>query len=85
MEKEDIQIDVTEDTLTIRGEKKTDKEHKGKDGYKRREQSYGAFSRSFTLPSQVKPGEAKASYNNGVLKIRLPKVKETQVQRVAIE
>ena len=72
VEEKDIEIAVSGDTLTIKGEKKEDKEEKGEERY-RLERSYGAFRRSFSLPCEVDPGKAAATYKKGVLTITLPK------------
>jgi HSP20 family protein len=85
VDKKDIHVDLTEDRMTIRAEHKHETEHKGKDGHVRHEQSYGSFCRSFTLPAAVKADKAKASYKDGVLRLELPKVKETQTRRIEID
>lgn len=85
VDKKDIHVDLTEDRLTIRAERRHEAEHKGKDGRTRREQSYGSFCRSFTLPAAVKTDQAKASYKDGVLRLELPKVKETNIRRIEID
>ena len=72
--KEEISLSVSEDFLTIKGERKQAREEKGKDFY-RSECAYGSFQRSVTLPHRVKAQGAKAKYENGILEIRLPKVK----------
>ena len=72
--KEEISLSVSEDFLTIRGERKQAREEKRKDFY-RSECAYGSFQRSVTLPHRVKARGAKAKYENGILEIRLPKVK----------
>lgn len=83
MDKEDIRVDVTENAVTIRAERKA--EEKGRrHGAKGWTRSYASFTRAFSLPVPVKAGGAKASYKNGVLRLVLPKVKETEVHRVAI-
>lgn len=72
--KEEISLSVSEDLLTIKGERKQAREEKRKDFY-RSECAYGSFQRSVTLPHRVKTQGAKAKYENGILEIRLPKVK----------
>ncbi|HEX2848400.1 MAG TPA: Hsp20/alpha crystallin family protein [Chitinophagaceae bacterium] len=74
MKKDDFKIDVNGDILTISSEKEETKEEKEKK-FTRKEYSYSAFSRSFTLPSQVNKDKIDAYYENGVLKLSLP-VKE---------
>ena len=71
--KEDINIDLNDNTLTISAERKFEKEEKNNEGnYIHRERSYGSFSRSFDL-SGIDPENIKAKYNDGVLTITLPK------------
>jgi HSP20 family protein len=69
--KEDVKIDVTDELLTIQGERKQEKEEKEK-GYIRTERFYGTFYREITLPEGAKPDLAKASFKDGVLEIELP-------------
>jgi len=83
--KEDVEVQATEDSVTIRGEFKRDEEV-SEEGYYRRERRFGRFERSIPLPAEVKPDEAKAKFQNGVLEIRLPKVKEApKAKRIEIE
>lgn len=72
LSKDDIEVNVTDSTLTIKGEKRKEEEVKEKDYY-RSERSFGAFSRSIVLPAEVKTEQAKATFVNGVLEVRLPK------------
>lgn len=81
--KEDVEVDLTDSTLTIRGEKKREKEVKEKEYY-RREREYGACSRSIALPAQVKTGEATAVFKEGVLEISLPKTDEAKQKAVKV-
>ena len=81
--KDDVTIEVHNNTLTLRGERKLDKEVK-QDNYHRVERSYGAFSRSFTLPSVVDQGSIKAEYRDGVLKLTLPKREEAKPRQIQI-
>ena len=68
----DVQIDVEKNVLTIRGERKVEKEEI-EDTYRRVERQYGSFTRSFTLPETVDADSISADLNNGVLALRLPK------------
>jgi HSP20 family protein len=77
LDKNDIDVSVTGRTLTIRGEKKKEEETRGKEYY-RCERSFGAFSRSIDLPSEVKTDNVKASFRNGVLEVRLPRTEEAK-------
>ena len=72
VDKDNIDVSVTEDRVTIRGEKKAEEEKKGK-GYYKLERSYGSFQRSFYLPCEVEPDHVDASFRNGVLTVILPK------------
>jgi HSP20 family protein len=71
----DVDITLTENTLTIKGEKKVSDEVKG-ENYYRVESAYGAFQRTIPLPVPVRNEKVKASFKDGVLEIRLPKVEE---------
>ena len=72
MKKEDFDIDVDGNLLTISAEKEEQKEEKDKK-YTRKEYNYSSFSRSFTLPNEVKKDSIVAKYNNGLLELTLPK------------
>ncbi len=76
----DIQVELEGDTLTVKSERKSEKEEKG-ETYLRTERSYGTFSRSFVLPSSVDGSKPEARYVDGVLTITLPK-RETARPRV---
>lgn len=76
MDKKDINLDLTEDSVTIFGERREEKENKRTGSY---EQSYGSFYRSFILPAAVKTGDAKASYKNGVLKVSMHKLRPSRI------
>jgi HSP20 family protein len=72
MNADDIDISMTGNSLTIKGEKKSEKEEKG-ERYYRSERSYGSFRRSVPLPEEVQEEKIEATYKNGVLKVTLPK------------
>jgi HSP20 family protein len=82
--KEDLEISLKDDLLTIRGEKKAAKEEKEENRYYV-ERSYGSFSRTVNLPAKVKADQVKASYKDGVLEIRLPKAEEDKVREVQVD
>ena len=84
MKKEDIHLSVENNTLTISGEKKAEREEKNEQ-YHRVERTYGRFTRSFTLPVTVDSEKVKASYANGVLTLALPKVEAAKPKQIAIE
>lgn len=77
MDEKDIDISISSDVLTIRGEKKSEKEDKGKNYY-RMERSYGAFHRAIPLPAEVDQDKIEASFKKGVLTVTLPKTAEAQ-------
>jgi len=72
----EIELQVTDDTITIKGEKKEEQEDKGKDFYCM-ERSYGSFHRTIHMPATVNREEVDASFKNGILTIKLPKIGET--------
>lgn len=74
--KEDFKIDIDDGVLTIFGEKEENKDEKDKK-YARKEYSYASFSRSFTLPDEVLRDKAEAKYEDGILKISLPRQAKT--------
>ena len=81
---EDIDIAITGDTLTIKGERKAEQEEHGKQ-YVRIERSYGAFQRSFTLGVSIDQAGVKATSKDGVLEITLPKREEVKPKQVKVE
>ncbi|MFA6053871.1 MAG: Hsp20/alpha crystallin family protein [Thermodesulfovibrionales bacterium] len=77
MKKEDIDVSLTKDTITISGEKKKEEKIEKKDYYSL-ERSYGSFKRSFSLPAEVQTEKASAKFKDGVLEIRIPKTEEAK-------
>jgi len=75
IDKKDIDIKLTEDRISVKVEKKAEKEEKGKDFYFM-ERSYSGFYRSLPLPPYIKPQDAKAEYKDGVLTVKIPKDQE---------
>lgn len=84
MSKDDIDINVTDDGITLTGERKTEEEKPG-ERYHLRQQSYGKFSVSYALPSDVKTDEVKATYRDGVLEVVLPKAEVKEAHKVNIQ
>ena len=84
MDEKEIDVSVTDDVLTIRGEKKAEREEKNK-GYYLSERSYGSFHRSIPLPSGVDSDNAEARFRKGVLTVTLPKTPEAQEKVRKIE
>ncbi len=83
MSKEEIKIDVKNNTLTLSGEKKHEKETKEK-SYYHLERRYGSFQRSFMIPSDIDSDKIKASYKDGILKVTLPKTKGSETKRIDV-
>jgi HSP20 family protein len=83
IEEKDIEIKVEDNTLTIKGERKFEKETH-EENYHRIERSYGSFFRSFGLPNYVDQDRIEAQHENGVLKIRMPKRAELKPRQVKI-
>lgn len=81
--KEDVQITLENQVLTLSGERKFEKEAKG-ENFHRIERSYGAFTRAFTLPTHVKTEKVDASFEHGVLTVTLPKMEESKPRRISI-
>lgn len=84
MKKEDIEVNILGDLLTIKGEKKKEEEVKEQDYY-RRERSYGSFARNVSLPCEVKGDEVKASFKDGVLEVRMPKTEEAKKKSITVK
>lgn len=82
--KDDVKVTLENNVLTIRGEKKLEKEIK-KEDYHRIERCYGSFNRSFTLPSTVKSEKIDATYKDGVLTITLPKAEEAKPKQIEVK
>lgn len=81
---EDIQIEIVDNTLTLRGEFKAETKNEDKN-YLLMERSYGSFSRSIALPTAVNAAKAEASVENGVLTLRLPKADEAKPRTIAVK
>lgn len=83
MAKDDVDVSLEKNVLTISGERRFEKDVE-KESFHRIERSYGAFARSFTLPNNVKTDSVEASFDNGVLAIRLPKLEEAKPHKIKI-
>jgi HSP20 family protein len=83
VEKDQIQVTVDEDVLTVRGEVRKEQEEKKK-SYYRQEIRYGAFQRAVRLPAEVEGTKATADLKNGTLKITLPKSKQPKAQQIKV-
>jgi HSP20 family protein len=84
MKREDVEITLENGTLTLRGERKFEKDVK-EENYHRIERVYGNFARSFTLPRNVQSDKVKATFDNGVLTVELPKSEEARARRIEIK
>lgn len=84
MDEKDIDVSVSNEVLTIKGEKKAEKEEK-KPNYYRMERSYGTFQRSIPLPTEVEKDQVQASFKKGVLSIVLPKSEKAVKENKKIE
>ncbi|MBX6423500.1 Hsp20/alpha crystallin family protein [Thermosulfurimonas sp. F29] len=83
LDPEDLEVNISGNLLTIRGEKKQEKEEK-KENFYRVERVYGSFVRTVELPAEVEGDKAEATYKNGVLKIVLPKKAEARGKTIKI-
>lgn len=83
LSQDEIDIELTGDTLTIKGDRKFD-ESERREGYVRIERSYGPFQRAFTIGIPVDADAVKASYRDGILEIQLPKSEETRPKKVQV-
>ena len=81
---EDLDITVTKNTLTIKGEVRQEEE-KEEERYHLRERRYGRFARSITLPTSVNADEIEADYEKGVLTLHLPKTEEVKPKRIEVK
>jgi len=84
MDRKDIDISLTKDSLTLKGEIKRDEEVKDEDYYCC-ERSYGSFTRTISLPSDVDTENVKASFKNGILEIVVPKKEEARVKEIKVD
>jgi HSP20 family protein len=84
MAREDIDINIENFVLTIKGEKKSSAEVKDEQ-YHHAERRYGSFSRSFSLPQTVDPNRVSAEYKNGVLTVRLPLREEAKLRTIKVD
>ncbi|MCS7172003.1 MAG: Hsp20/alpha crystallin family protein [Armatimonadetes bacterium] len=79
-----IDVQVDDRSVTVAAERREEKEERGR-SYHRRELRYGRFERTLPLPTEVKPNEAKATYRDGVLEVRVPKAEAAQTRKVRVE
>ena len=84
VESDDIAVEVKENVVTIRGERKLDEELR-KENYHRIERSYGVFQRSFALPGEVEESEVNAVFCDGVLEVILPRPPDHQPRKIEVK
>lgn len=77
VDQKDVEVTVTDNALTIKGESKYEKEIEDKNVY-RRERSFGRFARTLPITAKVKPEQARATFKNGVLEVTIPKAEEAK-------
>lgn len=80
----DIEVNFLEGSLSVKGEKRQDKEEKG-ENYHRVERRYGSFHRSFRIPKEVQADKIGATYKDGILHLTLPKGEEKKVKKIEIK
>jgi HSP20 family protein len=80
----DLDISIDNNVLTVRGEKKHEKEEKA-ENYHRVERCYGSFCRAFTLPTDVKADEIDAVYKDGVLRLTVPKSEKSKPKKIEVK
>jgi HSP20 family protein len=83
IDEKDIDVRIENNTLTVHGERKYEKDEK-EENYRRIERQYGSFTRSFTLPTTVDPEKVSANYEKGVLKITLAKKAEAKPKQIKV-
>jgi HSP20 family protein len=84
LDREDIELSLDNNILTLSGEKRHEKEEKGRNYY-RSERAYGAFHRRIPLPAEVDAESAEAVYKNGVLTVTLQKTAEAKAKRITVK
>ena len=82
--RDDIDVSVEDGTLTLRGEKKQEKQVESAGAF-RQERYYGSFSRSFVLPATINADRINATYKDGILEVVLPKAEEAKPRRIKID
>ena len=84
LDAKDVEVSISGDVLTIKGEKKKEEQEKDEHHY-RAERYYGSFQRSFQLPTSIKADKIEAAFDKGVLKVTLPKVEEAKKKRIEVK
>lgn len=84
MKKEDIEVNLTQDTITISGQKNAEEKVERKDFY-RVERTFGSFTRKLRLPADIQTDKAKATFKDGVLEVRIPKTSTAATRKISID
>ena len=84
IEKDHVEVNLSDHLLTIKGEKKKEEEVK-EENYYRSERSYGSFVRTVELPKDVHADKVKASFKNGILEVRMPKTEEAKAKEIKVK
>ena len=84
LDEKDIDINLSKDSITLKGEKKEEREEKGKESYYM-ERSFGSFTRVLPIPVEVNPDKVEATFKKGVLNITLPKVQKEKKEQKKIQ
>ena len=84
LNKDDIALDIKENILTLKGERKIAQEIE-EESYYRRERCFGTFERAFTLPSAIDPEKITANFKDGILKVEIPKPAEKKPKQISIK
>src|SRR5947207_10878805 len=83
IDEKDIDVKIENNTLTVHGERKFEKEEK-EDNFRRVERQYGSFTRQFTLPTTIDPEKVQANYDKGILKVQLAKKTEAKPKQIKV-
>src|SRR5438874_11699223 len=83
IDENDIDVRIDNNTLAVHGERKIEKDEK-EENFRRVERQYGSFTRTFTLPNSVDPGQVSAHYDKGVLKVKLAKKAEAKPKQIKV-
>jgi HSP20 family protein len=84
IDKDNIEVNLSDHILTIKGQKKKEEEVK-EENYYRSERSYGSFVRTLELPKEVHADKVKANFKNGVLEVRMPKTEEAKAKEIKVQ
>ncbi len=85
VKKDDVKVTLENGVLTIRGERKFEKSERADKKYHRVERSYGYFARTFNLPNDADPGKVEASFNEGILQVRVPKNEAAKPKEIEVK